>query len=179
MNPKTDPNGVPDPSATFKGPESSSTSQDPADAVMKDADEPDISYDAADDDAADAAAKAAATRSGVGGADQSGVDGVGYWQVAWLYLTSLLKLGEAYETAGSHEDAAHAFKEGLELVCHFWNLIHFCNSNMPHVQLYYQARVMCAVYHLYMTMSFHMAADHNMVDQNLLSGSQQLSKACC
>lgn len=174
MNPKTDPNGVPDSSATFKGPESSSTSQDPADAVMKDADEPDISYDAAD-----AAAKAAATRSGVGGADQSGVDGVGYWQVAWLYLTSLLKLGEAYETAGSHEDAAHAFKEGLELVGHFWNLIHFCNSNMPHVQLYYQARVMCAVYHLYMTVSFHMAADHNMVDQNLLSGSQQLSKACC
>lgn len=45
-----------------------------------------------------------------------GVDGVGYWQVTWLYLTSLLKLGEAYEVAGSHEDALHAFREGQELV---------------------------------------------------------------
>ncbi|KAA6417398.1 MAG: cell division-associated BIMB-like, partial [Trebouxia sp. A1-2] len=44
-----------------------------------------------------------------------GVDGVGYWQVTWLYLTSLLKLGEAYEVAGSHEDALHAFREGQEL----------------------------------------------------------------
>ena len=43
-------------------------------------------------------------------------DGMGYWQVAWLYLTSLLKLGEVYETVGSHEDALHAFKEGQELV---------------------------------------------------------------
>ncbi len=45
-----------------------------------------------------------------------GVDGVGYWQVTWLYLTSLLKLGEVYEVAGSHEDALHAFREGQELV---------------------------------------------------------------
>ena len=45
-----------------------------------------------------------------------GVDGVGYWQVTWLYLTSLLKLGEVYEVAGSHEDALHAFTEGQELV---------------------------------------------------------------
>lgn len=45
-----------------------------------------------------------------------GMDGIGYWQVAWLYLTSLLKLGEVYEMAGSHEDAMHAFKEGQELV---------------------------------------------------------------
>lgn len=44
-------------------------------------------------------------------------EGVGYWQVTWLYLTSLLKLGEVYEMAGSHEDALHAFKEGQELVC--------------------------------------------------------------
>ncbi|KAL0042551.1 hypothetical protein WJX79_003322 [Trebouxia sp. C0005] len=35
--------------------------------------------------------------------------------VTWLYLTSLLKLGEAYEVAGSHEDALHAFREGQEL----------------------------------------------------------------
>lgn len=46
----------------------------------------------------------------------SGLEGVGYWQVTWLYLTSLLKLGEVYEVAGSHEDALHAFKEGQELV---------------------------------------------------------------
>ena len=45
-----------------------------------------------------------------------GLDGVGYWQVTWLYLTSLLKLGEVYEVAGSHEDAVHAFREGQELV---------------------------------------------------------------
>lgn len=45
-----------------------------------------------------------------------GLEGVGYWQVTWLYLTSLLKLGEVYELAGSHEDALHAFKEGQELV---------------------------------------------------------------
>jgi len=45
-----------------------------------------------------------------------GVDGVGYWQVTWLYLTSLLQLGEVYEVAGSHEDALHAFREGQELV---------------------------------------------------------------
>ena len=48
-----------------------------------------------------------------------GLVGIGYWQVAWLYLTSLLKLGEVYEMAGSHEDAMHAFKEGQELVCSF------------------------------------------------------------
>lgn len=47
----------------------------------------------------------------------SGLEGIGYWQVTWLYLTSLLKLGEVYEVAGSHEDALHAFKEGQELVC--------------------------------------------------------------
>lgn len=45
------------------------------------------------------------------------LDGIGYWQVTWLYLTSLLKLGEVYDMAGSHEDALHAFKEGQELVC--------------------------------------------------------------
>ena len=46
-----------------------------------------------------------------------GLDGIGYWQVTWLYLTSLLKLGEVYDMAGSHEDALHAFNEGQELVC--------------------------------------------------------------
>ena len=57
---------------------------------------------------------AAVAQGGVRG--ELGVDGVGYWQVTWLYLTSLLKLGEVYEVAGSHEDALHAFKEGQELV---------------------------------------------------------------
>ena len=46
----------------------------------------------------------------------AGLDGVGYWQVLWLYLSSLLRLGEVYEMAGSHEDAVHAFREGQELV---------------------------------------------------------------
>lgn len=46
-------------------------------------------------------------------------EGPGYWQITWLYLTSLLKLGEVYELAGSHEDASHAFKEGQELVSWF------------------------------------------------------------
>ncbi len=58
--------------------------------------------------------EAAVAQGGVRG--EVGVDGVGYWQVTWLYLTSLLKLGEVYEVAGSHEDALHAFREGQELV---------------------------------------------------------------
>ena len=80
---------------------------------MKDADVSDDSHEAAGDGTA-AAASGTRTRVGV---EQAGVEGVGYWQVAWLYLTSLLKLGEAYEVAGSHDDAVHAFKEGLDLVC--------------------------------------------------------------
>jgi len=58
--------------------------------------------------------EAAVAQGGVRG--EVGVDGVGYWQVTWLYLTSLLKLGEVYEVAGAHEDALHAFREGQELV---------------------------------------------------------------
>ena len=58
--------------------------------------------------------EAAVAQGGVRGGD--GADGVGFWQVTWLYLTSLLKLGEVYEVAGSHEDALHAFREGQELV---------------------------------------------------------------
>ena len=140
MNPGTDPSGLPDASTTLKDPETLSTSQGSADALTKNAELSDTSHD----DAADAAAQAAATRSGGGGAGQSGVDGLGYWQVAWLYLTSLLKLGEVYETAGNHEDAAHAFKEGLQLVCHFLSSIQFlqskhasrpaAHSNMGHVR---------------------------------------------
>ena len=122
LNPSTDPNDMPNPSVTPKHPESPSPSQAPGNALMKNAGVSDSTQDAADD-AADAAAQAARTKSRAGGVDQSGVDGVGYWQVAWLYLTSLLKLGEVYETAGSHEDAAHAFKEGLELVCRFLSCI--------------------------------------------------------
>ena len=127
VNPSTDPSDVPDPSATPKDPETPSPSQGPAIALVENADVSDSSQDTADD-AADAAAQAARTMSGAWGADLSGVDGVGYWQVAWLYLTSLLKLGEAYETAGSHEDAAHAFKEGLELVCHFLSFTQILQS---------------------------------------------------
>lgn len=85
------------------------------DARMKNADISDSSTEAAGVGTA-APAQAAEARTRVG-ADQGGVEGVGYWQVAWLYLTSLLKLGEAYEVAGSHEDAVHAFREGLQLVC--------------------------------------------------------------
>ena len=65
-------------------------------------------------DVEDGPTEAAVARGGVRG--EVGVDGVGYWQVTWLYLTSLLKLGEVYEVAGSHEDALHAFREGQELV---------------------------------------------------------------
>lgn len=114
--PGTPPDDVPAHSAeTLTDPAPSSPTQGQADIMMKDADVSDSHHEAADDDTAAAAQEAGApTRVG---ADQGVVEGVGYWQVAWLYLTSLLKLGEAYEVAGSHEDAVHAFKEGLELVC--------------------------------------------------------------
>ena len=132
FNPSADPSDVPDPSAkTMEDTQTLSPSQGPANALMKNANVSDISHDAADD----AAAQAAGTRFTAGAADQSGVDGVGYWQVAWLYLTSLLKLGEAYETAGSHEDATHAFNEGLELVCHFLSAIPFLQPDMLPAQL--------------------------------------------
>ena len=62
------------------------------------------------------AAQAIKVGQSIGATHLSGAEGVGYWQVTWLYLTSLLKLGDVYEVAGSHVDALHAFKEGLELV---------------------------------------------------------------
>ncbi len=81
-----------------------------------------------------------------------GLEGVGYWQVTWLYLTSLLKLGEVYEVAGSHEDAIHAFREGQELVStvsnhHFHvqaQVLHICSNvvscsvckHSPHASAY-------------------------------------------
>lgn len=127
LNSSTDPRDVPDSSAkTLEDPDTSSA-LGAVDAIMQGTDVSDSSHEAADF-AAEAAARAAGARTKAGAADQAGVDGVGYWQVAWLYLTSLLKLGEAYEIAGSHEDAVHAFKEGLELVCHFL---------LQHVQPFY------------------------------------------
>ena len=96
---------------------------------MEDADGSGSSHEAAGNATA-AAAQAAGMGARVGAAEQGWVDGVGYWQVAWLYLTSLLKLGEAYELAGSHEDAVHAFQEGLELVCQF-TLFYTTPSSTP------------------------------------------------
>lgn len=114
--PGTPPDDVPAHSAeALTDPTPSSPTQGQAEVIMKDADVPHSQQEAAGDGAA-AAAQEAGARTRVG-ADQGVVERVGYWQVAWLYLTSLLKLGEAYEVAGSHEDAMHAFKEGLELVC--------------------------------------------------------------
>ena len=89
---------------------------DTADAVMQDAES--LSIHEAAENAVPEAAQPSRVRQSLGGAQLSGAEGVGYWQVTWLYLTSLLKLGEVYEVAGSHEDAVHAFKEGLELVSH-------------------------------------------------------------
>jgi hypothetical protein len=40
----------------------------------------------------------------------------GWWLALELYLASLLQAGTLLETAGSHEDAAHAFEEGYALV---------------------------------------------------------------
>ena len=118
LNPSTDPRDVPESSAESLEDPDTSSEQGPADARMQRTGVSDRSHEAAADAAVEAAARAAGAGSKAGAADQAAVDGVGYWQVAWLYLTSLLKLGEAYEVAGSHEDAVHAFKEGLELVCH-------------------------------------------------------------
>ena len=175
LNPGTDPSDVPDPSAkTLEDTETWSPGgpQGPADAALKNADGSDIGHDAADD-AADAAAQAAGTGSRAG-ADQNGIDAVGYWQVAWLYLTSLLKLGEAYEIAGSHEDAMHAFKEGLELVCYLLSLTPSLHPNLSPVQLHNQAWPMHAVHPLYMTFIPYMATNRNMVDQNTVDQNSQL-----
>ena len=114
LTPSTD---VPDFSVETLEDHFSSSAHGAGNATMQGTDVSDSSHAAADADA-EAAATAAGAGTKAGAADQAGVGGMGYWQVAWLYLTSLLKLGEAYEIAGSQEDAVHAFKEGLELVCH-------------------------------------------------------------
>jgi len=104
---QTSPSGPP--------PQPSHRSPQAQDAVQDSATDPDTEQ--AEDCTLDVEAvstEAAVAQGGVRG--EVGVDGVGYWQVTWLYLTSLLKLGEVYEVAGSHEDALHAFREGQELV---------------------------------------------------------------
>ena len=111
----TNPNEGPDPTAATQGTSASTcTTQAPLDASLDDADM--LQSSATAEHAALPEATQEVSMQSIGRLARASDEGVGYWQATWLYLTSLLRLGEAYEAAGSHEDAVHAFKEGSELV---------------------------------------------------------------
>ena len=105
------PPSAPGPS-TESFPGSPEEEQDPSQSQDTGSAEADSAVFTEGNDSSDISAAGVAAGQGV----VVGLDGVGYWQVTWLYLTSLLKLGEVYEVAGSYEDAVHAFREGQELV---------------------------------------------------------------